>query len=279
MPFLNKMQDIHRLFLQCLISTPFMSEAETKASYSRCVQLFNEGEVEGNFDLEGFENCIRSINSGVRSLFLEVRKGVSEDDGTYYYGLVNNSEDQIARLATNYSPHDIDFFRKVLDTLVQSEDGTAESVHLLHAAADLPKSISVSNAENLLDMWVKDKWLSKSSGSYWLGPRAYLELQPYLKRIYHDYIVDCSICMNIVLRGQNCVACDVKIHHHCAAKYFYQRILKKCPGCQIEWPHDIDPSLARMEVAVNNGSYRQNARSRTSEFGSSGSVGKKKPRR
>lgn len=27
---------------------------------------------------------------------------------------MNNSEDQIAKLATNYSPHDIDFFRKVV---------------------------------------------------------------------------------------------------------------------------------------------------------------------
>lgn len=53
-----------------------------------CISVFSL--FLGNFDLEGFENCIRSINSGVRSLFLEIRKGVSEDDGTYYYGLVCN---------------------------------------------------------------------------------------------------------------------------------------------------------------------------------------------
>ena len=38
------------------------------------------------------------------------------------------------------------------------------------------------------------------SGNFWLGPRAVLELQPYLKRVYEDYVVDCQICMSVVLR-------------------------------------------------------------------------------
>ena len=107
--------------------------------------------------------------------------------------------------------------------------------------------MSASHAEKLLGLWVKDKWLSQSSGNLWLGPRAVLELQPYLKRVYEDYVIDCHICMSVVLRGQSCVACDVKLHHHCAAKFFKAGNTKKCPGCKVDWPHEIDEKLLQNE--------------------------------
>lgn len=229
------MNDSHRLFLQCFIAKPFMSEEDTKNAYTKSAQAF-----QGNDDPENFDRFVNVTNKALRPLFLEIRKGVSEDDGKQYYGLVNGSEDQISKFATSYTAHDVEFFRKVMDLVVQSEDGTVTSVELLHGAHDLEKAMAASQAEKLLGLWVKDKWLSESVGNYWLGPRAVLELHPYLKRVYEEFIVDCKICMDIVLRGQSCVACDVKLHHHCAARYFRGRDSRKCPGCSIDWPHAID---------------------------------------
>lgn len=101
---------------------------------------------------------------------------------------------------------------------------------------------------------------TQSSGEYSLGPRAMLELHPYLKRVYEDDIVDCMMCRDIVIKvdigfvksyctcefpaficdsltvvtycifqcvnltqGQCCNQCEGKIHMHCAARYFGQR--------------------------------------------------------
>lgn len=243
------MDNSHRLFVQCFIAKPFMSEQDAKDTYIKCCQAF-----QGNDDLANFDKFIRTANKSLQPLFLEVRKGVSEDDGKQYYGLVNVSEDQISKFATSYTSHDVEFFRKVMDLVVQSDDGTVTSVDLLHAAADLEKPMTASHAENLLELWVKDKWLSQSLGDCWLGPRGVLELHPYLKRVYEEFIVDCKLCMDIVLRGQSCAACDVKLHHHCAARYFRGRNNRKCPVCSIDWPHEIDETLSHETNSAAMGS-------------------------
>ena len=41
-----------------------------------------------NFNPDNFQSCVNTVNDGLRPLFLEIRKGVSEDDGKQYYGLV-----------------------------------------------------------------------------------------------------------------------------------------------------------------------------------------------
>ena len=42
----------------------------------------------GNSDPENFQRCVNTINNSLQPLFLEIRQGVSEDDGKKYYGLV-----------------------------------------------------------------------------------------------------------------------------------------------------------------------------------------------
>ncbi|KAK2562242.1 Non-structural maintenance of chromosomes element 1-like protein [Acropora cervicornis] len=59
----------------------------------------------------------------------------------------------------------------------------------LHIAPDLEKKMAITHAEKLIGKLVKDNWMSESSGSYSLGPRAMLELHPYLNRVYEDDVV------------------------------------------------------------------------------------------
>ena len=40
----------------------------------------------------------------------------------------------------------------------------------------------------------------QSAGAYSLGPRAMLELHPYLKRVYEDDIVHCMMCHEITIK-------------------------------------------------------------------------------
>jgi hypothetical protein len=49
---------------------------------ARCGCTRNYGRV------HSFQRCVDTINNSLRVLFLEIRKGVSEDDGKQYYGLV-----------------------------------------------------------------------------------------------------------------------------------------------------------------------------------------------
>ena len=60
------------------------------------------------------EQYLSVINSNLHSLFLEIRRGASEDDGTIYWGLVNAKSDQASQMATSYSLPEITLFKRIV---------------------------------------------------------------------------------------------------------------------------------------------------------------------
>ncbi|XP_020613730.1 non-structural maintenance of chromosomes element 1 homolog [Orbicella faveolata] len=243
------MRDSHRLFLRSLMSKQFLSEKETKALYQKACRVFGD-----DSSPENFETFLETVNRNLKPLYMEIRRGVSEEDGSNNYGLVNTTEDEQSKLATDFSPNDIAFFKKAMDLIVDSPDGTVSSFDVINASADLEKRMNITHAEELIERLLKDKWMSETSGSYSLGPRAMLELYPYLKRVYEDQIVDCMMCREIAIRGQCCTRCDGKIHHHCAARYFRGRAQKTCPNqqCGAVWMHEV-PQLSTSSPSQVNG--------------------------
>lgn len=235
------------------MSKQFLSEKETKTLYQKSYSAFGDESLP-----EEFEAFLATVNKNLKPFFMEIRRGVSEEDGAVHFGLVNTTEDEASKLATDFSPSDIAFFKKAMDLIVASPGGLASSVEILNAAHELEKTIkikmSMTHAENLVERLIKDKWMSEFSGSYSLGPRAMLELRPYLKRVYEDEIVDCMICHDIAVRGQCCTQCDGKLHNHCAARFFNGRAQKTCPNkqCGAMWTHRV-PQLSTSSPSQVNG--------------------------
>lgn len=233
------------------MSKQFLSETETKTLCLKCCSASEDESL-----AEDFEAFLETVNKNLKLFFMEIRRGVSEEDGAVHFGLVNTAEDEASKLATDFSPSDIAFFKKAMDLIVASPDGLASSMEILNATHDLEKTIkikmSITHAENLVERLIKDKWMSELSGSYTLGPRAMLELRPYLKRVYEDEIVDCMICRDIAVRGQCCTQCDGKIHNHCAARFFNGRAQKTCPNqqCGAIWTHRV-PHLSTSSSQAN----------------------------
>ncbi|KAL9980855.1 hypothetical protein ACROYT_G009494 [Oculina patagonica] len=257
------MRDSQRLFLRSLMSKQFLSENETKTLYQKACGVYGDESPP-----EDFDTFLETVNKNLRSLFMEIRHGISEEDGSKNYGLVNTAEDEHSKMATDFSPNDIAFFKKAMDLIVASPDGTVSSLDVLNAASDLEKRMTMTHAEELIARLLKDKWMSESSGSYSLGPRAMLELHPYLKRVYEDEIVDCMMCHEIAIRGQHCTQCDGKLHNHCAARYFRGRAQKTCPNqqCGAVWMHDV-PQLTSPSPSQVNG---ENEAGPSSQAGPSG---------
>lgn len=71
--------------------------------------------------------------------------------------------------------------------------------------------------------------------------RSLLELQTYLKETYEDQIQECTLCMEIVTKGQRCTvaACNSRLHQHCAAAYFKNMNRPVCPTCHSAWDGKI----------------------------------------
>lgn len=243
------MRESQHLFLQTFMSKQFLTDKETIDIYNKACTAFGD-----DSPAENFANFLDVINKSVGPFDMEIRRGISEDDGVVHFGLVNTAEDEHSKMATDYSPNDIAFFKKVMDLIVTSPDGTVSSMDTLNIAPDLEKKMGITHAEKLVEKLVKDNWMSESSGSYSLGPRAMLELHPYLKRVYEDDIVDCMICHTIAIKGQCCSQCEGKIHKRCAARYFQRRAQKTCPNqqCGAVWTNEI-PQLLSSSTANEDG--------------------------
>ncbi|KAG0261211.1 hypothetical protein BG011_001252 [Mortierella polycephala] len=194
----------HRLFLQAAISKRLMTEATALDLYSQ----------------DNFSDFVGQLNEGLNSVELEFRRAQDEVSGAFVMAL--------------------------FDAIVMADDEAfcISSTAALHEAGKLknkenkPLALSKKDAESLLDRFVKDQWLIRSAaGAYSLSMRSLLELQTYLKETYDDQIQECTLCMEIVTKGQRCVvaACSCRLHNHCAGTYFGNMNKPVCPTCSSAW--------------------------------------------
>jgi len=232
-------QDRHRYFLQAIMVQRLVTERKAQDIYQRACQLYN-----GDYKAEDLMPCILLINEQLKPLSMEIRHGKSEDNGIKYFGLVNTFEDEHSKMATDFSANEISLFKKVLESILMSNDGHVSSMLSINLGSGLPIKINPTTAEALLANWVNEKWLTEVDGNISLGPRTIIELGVYLKKIYTDDIPDCKLCMDIVVKGQTCENCGVRLHLYCSSIYFKGRPqnTRKCPGCQANWLHEI-PSM------------------------------------
>lgn len=194
---------------------------------------------------EDFTMCISAINKKLKPLCMELRHGKAEDDGTSYFALINTFEGDHSQVATEFNPNEIAFFKKVLDLIVTSNDGFVSAMTLVNLGTEMEQKMTASVSEALLTKLVEEKWLTEIDGEFMLGPRSIIELSMYLKNIYQEEIPDCKFCSNIVVKGQTCANCGIRVHLYCANRCLKGRSAdsRKCPGCQARWLHKI-PEVA-----------------------------------
>lgn len=67
--------------------------------------------------VEELEAFINNINSVLESLYIEIKKGVTEDDGRPIYALVNLATTPISKMASDFAENELDLFRKAVSTI------------------------------------------------------------------------------------------------------------------------------------------------------------------
>jgi hypothetical protein len=184
-----------QMLLQRLMAAHVLSEADATT-------IFGELNAAVGTGYRSIEECFRSINEQLIAGFgLEI--ATVSMDGTKYHALVNpHADDDVAKasFANVLPPAEREYMLKILETLVQDEEGTTTRVNLINLRNKLdPKfRITVEDAENTLDKMVAEYWLgiheekenrrtSLNKTEYIIGPRSYLELRHLLRDIgLHD---------------------------------------------------------------------------------------------
>uniref|UniRef100_A0A5F7ZUW3 Non-structural maintenance of chromosomes element 1 homolog n=1 Tax=Macaca mulatta TaxID=9544 RepID=A0A5F7ZUW3_MACMU len=149
------MTDVHRRFLQLLMTHGVLEEWDVKRLQRHCYKVHDR-----NATVDKLEDFINNINSVLESLYIEIKRGVTEDDGRPIYALVNLATTSISKMATDFAENELDLFRKALELIIDSETGFASSTNILNLVDQLKgKKMRKKEAEQVLQKFVQSKWL------------------------------------------------------------------------------------------------------------------------
>ncbi|XP_078008645.1 non-structural maintenance of chromosomes element 1 homolog isoform X1 [Phascolarctos cinereus] len=153
----SHMTDSHRRFLQVLMSNGIIDAVEAR----RLHRFFCE-QHKVYYAHDKLDDFVGVINTFLRPLFMEIRKGRSEDHGKMFYALVNLAITEATKVASDYAENELELFKKTMDLIVESESGYASSTSILNLSDKLQsKKMKKKEAEQVLQMFVQDKWLSE----------------------------------------------------------------------------------------------------------------------
>nr|XP_006123340.1 non-structural maintenance of chromosomes element 1 homolog isoform X2 [Pelodiscus sinensis] len=234
-----QMTDGHRRFLQVLMSHGIMEGSVARTLHKDCCEIHKVYYAHDKLD-----DFISVVNLHLQPLFMQIRKGMSEDDGRTYYALVNLAETEITKMASDYTENELELFRKTMDLIILSESGFASSTNILNLADQLKtKKMKKKEAEQVLQ--------NLRDGEYTLHTRCIMEMEQYILSNYQDLARKCNICRSLAIQSQICETCGIGMHLPCAGKYFKAQTEPHCPHCNEFWPHEI-PEINRPDSQLSS---------------------------
>ncbi|XP_060085662.1 non-structural maintenance of chromosomes element 1 homolog [Ylistrum balloti] len=242
------MRDSHRLFLQSFMSRGLLDAKEVRLLFRTVCLKFNEPTAAKEEDRKlQLLDFVRTINMKIRPFHMEIKKGVSEDEGVSYYCLVCTNESAITKLASDYTQSELEFFKKLVDQIVDNEGeiGSTAAVNIVDKLDKNMKKMTRQDAQSLLQRLESAKWIiiHKGTGIVSLSTRCLLELEQYILDVYgaEDENLKCNMCNKLCVKGQSCDNCQTKLHLHCASRFFQNKDNPRCPNktCGTSWPHPV----------------------------------------
>ncbi|KAF8274953.1 Nse1 non-SMC component of SMC5-6 complex-domain-containing protein [Lactarius quietus] len=237
--------DVQRLFLQSVISRRVLSADLAKALWKQSVEAVKatDDTVQINANTnsaDGWGDFLANLNKSLDPLDLELSRMHDEITRKETYALVNRRDDEIARIASDYSPLEISYFRALVEQIMLAPNSSysISSLAALREVNSLTSAMTKTQAESVLVSFVAKGWLLKSKkGRFSLSPRSLLELQPYLKSTYPDEVLECKGCFEILTRGYACpkAGCKVRMHNSCYETHHRRTNGNKCPDCREDW--------------------------------------------
>lgn len=142
------------------------------------------------------------------------------------------------------------YMKVLIEKIVLSEShslSTMVAIHLSNeatqqsqstsSASTSSKKVTKQRAEELLDEWVASGYLLllNDDAVVTLGPKAIAEFRDTLRTKFPDFITNCHLCNDIVMRPLMCPneECEASLHKRCFNSYVSKQ--QKCPACKSNW--------------------------------------------
>jgi hypothetical protein len=182
------MHDIHRAFLQNLLSASALSEKDALALLTALVKAYNREVRDSPYrhyaaaavTKATVDDCISVLNKELDFFALKITKAHCAADNAFHYGIVNLSNDEHAKKATSLTPQQVAYFSRVKAAIEEAgeQGGSIERMQ----AENLNQGLQLDHGSTsrALNHLITQKWLLKKSDDddeLLLGPRSVLQMQ------------------------------------------------------------------------------------------------------
>lgn len=256
------LQEIHHLVLQSCMSHRTLSEKKAHAIYARCVALCYGRDDEK----PDFAQVMGDISHALEAYGFDIKKAQDEHTAKTWWSFVNTKSDELSKVATEYGPQEISYFRTLIKLIAKSGRKYAVA-HKDAVRAGESKSVQpdlkATQAGAVLATFVTRGWLvqlTMGSGRnakemYQLSTRSKVELEDYLSKEYPVRCgkhFNCSMCRELVTKGVQCdtAGCKARMHEHCKRSYSQRHGRILCPTCKQQW---VDDALVKIGPDAESG--------------------------
>lgn len=247
----NSLSDAQQYFLQIMINKKVIDQYNFKHIFTN---VLNKFDIECNDSMfkEYYTNFLREINEVIKTFNMEIKTATCEISALTYFALIRQCDTgQIGTLSTLYSSMELKIFRKILELIIESEEGCVEYATIANEIIDYFESLvneaatqsqttkipSTADIRQIVEKFMQDCWLVQvinRQGMITLHGRAIAELSQYIKQLYkdNDVLNYCYICKSLLLNGISCYKseCGCKMHRFCARNRFKKT--SDCPSCR-----------------------------------------------
>lgn len=178
------MTETHRHLFQFMLNELYCEKKVLADKFKECTEKYKFFTVQEQLKNNDQPFCrdttldefIETINSAISSLHLNIKSIRHPKTKRFYYGLVNEQGDEIAKQATKLNAREIELFRKMLGLIISSENEVS-ATDLLN---ERDSKISLAEANTLLIRLENEGWLERTTEGFWFGPRVLLDLREYM---------------------------------------------------------------------------------------------------
>ncbi|RNA26933.1 non-structural maintenance of chromosomes element 1 -like protein [Brachionus plicatilis] len=256
-------------FLQIILNKGVLDQINFKVLFCNVLKKF-QIEYEETQIKPMYVKFLREINEAIKHFNMEIKAGNCEITGLSYYCIIRLCDSSsIGDLSQLYSAAELKIFRKVLELIVESENGSVDYNLILNeilsmfdelseeaqgSQSQIEKCPTNRDIRIILEKFMQDNWLIEiinAPNMITLHGRALIELCQYIKQIFPpEDLSYCYLCKFIVLNNFSCSGCSMKLHRYCAKRFFKGG--KDCPSCKQSFSKDqIDGLLESLSSAKN----------------------------
>lgn len=253
--------DIHRFFLQEMMTVGILDAFDVKNLYASSHKAFNADADERNL-----HKFIKAIKVKIQPLGMDIRKWHDEDGWkkgrgkTTFYVLTCSTERSCAefpllasKAMPDFTPKEVEYLKLIMRNILTSDQREIRRQEALNLTLELSGTnrLSMSDAEKTILAFKARKWVKfcPRQENIRLTARFLAEMQSYLLNLRNkaleaeddDHpgagvnICPATGCNLLVIRGYSCGSCDKTFHLYCVTDQdgTGQETHGRCPKCQV----------------------------------------------